>query len=735
MGRRPMCVLCLLLIAFLCLGDRMGMPLIRGNPLPDNLRAWIEKHPDSSACGVVERCVDTEISQSVYLKDVYLIYNSKKVSIGNVRVFLKEKEELPVGSVILVSGELEEVAEPRNPGEFDSRQYYACWHIYYFMKKAVVEKKSVSYSEYGQFLVSFRGKLANVLRTSAGKAAPVFEAMVLGDKGDLESETKLRYQMAGIIHILAISGLHISVLGMGLYQILKKIGLGIWSAGMLALVIMLQYGMMTGGGVSTMRAVSMFLLAVGAKILGRIYDMPTALAVSAILILAESPAYLLDGGFWLSFGAVIGIGAAAPRFDDVFCAKGNMGKAFISSAAVQITTLPVMLWFYGELSVAGIFLNLVVLPTVGVVLVSGVGTAIVGLMSLSAAAVCALPGRVLLAVYEWLCKVAARVPFCTWVGGKPQMWQIVVYYVILIFIVVYGSRVLVRTGVWGMRCVCIVLLIIGVLILSHRPSGGLRITCLDIGQGDAIVVETPDDRIFLIDGGSSNKLGIGQYQILPFLKSRGISYVDAIFISHTDEDHISGIRELLEYMSQGLTSLKAGHLILPGWEKPPEAWEELAALADSAGVEVLTGNAGKVFHSGDLKFKVLSPAKGASGEEVNEEAMVMQLEYGEFQALFTGDIGAETEKKLLNDLEDVDMLKVAHHGSRYSTSEAFLEKIKPEISVISVSSTNTYGHPSPETIDRLEAAGSQVEYTMKSGAVTVVVGEEDGGVMVEMFVG
>lgn len=103
MGRRPMCVLCLLLIAFLCLGDRMGMPLIRGNPLPDNLRAWIEKHPDSSVCGEVERCVDTEISQSVYLRDVYLIYNSKKVSIGNVRVFLKAKEELPVGSVILVS--------------------------------------------------------------------------------------------------------------------------------------------------------------------------------------------------------------------------------------------------------------------------------------------------------------------------------------------------------------------------------------------------------------------------------------------------------------------------------------------------------------------------------------------------------------------------------------------------------------------------------------------------------
>ena len=206
MGRRPVCILCLLLIALLCLGDWMGLPLIRGNPLPASLREWLEEEEEVSAVGEVERCTDTEFSQSVYLKRVSIICKSKKVSIGNVRVFLKKKEELPAGSLILVRGKLEEVEEPRNPGEFNSRQYYACRHIYYFMKKAEVIKKSKGFSGYGQFLLDIQERFGECFDRTAGESAPVFRAIVLGDKGELTPEIKMRYQMAGIIHILAISG-------------------------------------------------------------------------------------------------------------------------------------------------------------------------------------------------------------------------------------------------------------------------------------------------------------------------------------------------------------------------------------------------------------------------------------------------------------------------------------------------------------------------------------------------
>lgn len=209
MRRRPVCILCLLLVVFLCVTDWLGFSLIRGNPLPESVQTWIKKHPESTICGEVVRCQENEEFQSVYLKDTYLIYNSEKVSIDNVRVYLKENnknKKLLAGSLILVSGKLEEVPEPGNPGEFDSRQYYACRHIYYVMKKGKVEKQSRNHSAYGQFLIGMKQKLAGILEKVCGNEAGAFEAIVLGDKSNLDVELKMRYQMAGIIHILAISG-------------------------------------------------------------------------------------------------------------------------------------------------------------------------------------------------------------------------------------------------------------------------------------------------------------------------------------------------------------------------------------------------------------------------------------------------------------------------------------------------------------------------------------------------
>ena len=797
MRRRPVCILCLLLVVFLCVTDWLGFSLIRGNPLPESVQTWIKKHPESTICGEVVRCQENEEFQSVYLKDTYLIYNSEKVSIDNVRVYLKENnknKKLLAGSLILVSGKLEEVPEPGNPGEFDSRQYYACRHIYYVMKKGKVEKQSRNHSAYGQFLIGMKQKFAGILEKVCGNEAGAFEAIVLGDKSNLDVELKMRYQMAGIIHILAISGLHISLLGMGLYNILKKIGLGIRPAGLLALVIMLQYGLMTGGTVSTMRAVCMFLLSVGAKIAGRIYDMPTGMAASAILILVENPAYLLDGGFLMSFGSVIGIGCVWPLITEVMDReeksqwktedKGvrvllestgkSLWKSFLASGTVLLTTLPVVLWFYGEVSVLGIFLNLLVLPTVGVVLGSGTAGALMGLFSDRGAFLTVIPGRIILKGYEFLAALAGKLPFCTWVGGKPQVWQIVGYYVILAVAVwiyrraaqvcvdndsfwlwkrgfdlykkkISGKRVqiLQKSGVnkchkrykrqnqcketvmkiRGIRGICVVTVCLGILLIGYKPREDFRIACLDVGQGDGIVIEIENQWNILIDGGSTNKSALGQYQLLPYLKSRGISRLDGIYISHTDEDHISGVRQLLEYIGKGLTVLRVEKLILPDWQNVQDNknYQELIQLAEAAGTRVLYAKAGDRVRYGQISLEVLWPLLGATGTEVNEDAMVMEMTSGDFKGIFTGDIGKETEEKLLQNgwLENVDFLKVAHHGSKYSTGQEFLDIVRPELAVISCSSTNTYGHPSPDTLRRLKNSGSKVLITKDAGAVMI----------------
>lgn len=766
MRRRPVCLVCLILMFCIWLMDLAGVAQISGNPLPESVQSYIEKHSDAVICGEVQQYQDTEYSLSVYLKHVFLIVGSEQIPIKNLRVFLKSNKELPVGTTVKVKGNLEEISGPRNPGEFDSRQYYACQKIYYFMKDGVVLAWSSKYSRYGQFMQELKSKMMQILEAAAEEDAGIFEAMLLGEKSNLEDEVKIRYQMAGIIHILAISGLHISVMGIGFFDLLKKAGLGNVSAGMLALTVLLQYGILTGESVSAMRAVCMFLLAVGAKIAGRTYDLLTALAVSAVLLLLDAPANLYNSGFWLSFGAVAGLGVVSPLLTGYITTENRLAgavmKTLVSSMAVQMTTLPVMLRIYGEISLAGFFLNLLVLPTVSAVLVSGIAAVAIGMVSVNAAFYVVLPGRALLFLYEKLCELAAEIPFCTWIAGSPKLWQCACYYVLLsggIGILwkcqkadkwkgasrkagensesmneekhpvtgkIYLRKYQLLSGFSG------VIVLVGLGILIYRPSGNLQITCLDIGQGDCISVQLPQGQHFLIDGGSSNKKNIARYQLLPYLKNQGIAVIDAILISHTDNDHISGVLELFEYMRENLTSVEVKNLILPEWGQPDKTYLQLVDKAQAAGVNVQKGRKGERIQLGKASICFLSPESGAAGTDTNEDGMVMELAYADFKGLFVGDIGAETEKKLLPELEDVDFLKVGHHGSRYSSCQEFLDVVKPELAVISCSATNTYGHPSRETIERLEDAGAKIWYTMKGGAVTVTT---DGRkVMTDTFI-
>ena len=724
MKRRPVCLVCLILMFGMWLMDMSGFVRISGNPLPESVQQYIQKHPEAVICGEIQQYQETEYSLSVYLKNVFLMFNSEQIPIKNLKVFLKLNKELPVGTSVRIKGKLERVPEARNPGEFDSRMYYACRKIYYYMKDGMILEWSSEYSPYRQFMQELKKKMMNILGLAAAEDAGIFQAMLLGEKTNLDEKLKIRYQMAGIIHILAISGLHISVMGLGLFDLLKKVGFGNVVAGILSLAVLLQYGILTGESVSAMRAVCMFLLAVGARIAGRTYDLLTALAVSAIILMIDAPANLYNSGFWLSFGAVVGIGVVSPvlngRREKEKTVLRSFGSGLLSSLAIQMTTLPIVLRIYGEVSFAGILMNLFVLPTVAIVLVSGIAAVAVGMLCVSAAVYLIIPGRILLFLYEKLCMITTRIPYCTWIAGSPELWQCAGYYVLFFaglgIIWCYEKKRKKRLQILhGIFVICMAL---GIGILLYRPSGNLQITCLDIGQGDCISVRFPKGQHVLIDGGSTNKKNIAKYQILPYLKNQGIAVVDAILISHTDQDHISGIQELFENISAGLTSVKVRSLILPEWEKTDDAYQELIDKARAAGVSVQRGRKGEVLHLGEVTIKLLAPEAGASGADVNEDGMVAEIQYGSFKALFTGDIGEETEKKLLSDLKDVDFLKVGHHGSGYSTCTEFLEVIRPEVAVISCSESNTYGHPSAETIERLKKSGAKIWYTMKSGAVT-----------------
>lgn len=206
MKRRPVCLVCLFLMLCLYVTDLVGISMINGNPLPVSVQKYISEHPKLTVSGEVQNCQAAEYSLSVYLKQVCLTVGSEQIPIENIKVYLNKEEQIRIGMFLRVCGKLEEIPGSRNPGEFDSKQYYACQKIYYQMKGGKVCDKSTGYSYFGQFLQEIRQKAGTILDEAAGSYAGIFQAMILGERGNLDAETKMQYQMAGIMHILAISG-------------------------------------------------------------------------------------------------------------------------------------------------------------------------------------------------------------------------------------------------------------------------------------------------------------------------------------------------------------------------------------------------------------------------------------------------------------------------------------------------------------------------------------------------
>jgi competence protein ComEC len=545
--------------------------------------------------------------------------------------------------------------------------------------------------------------------------------MLLGEKGTLDKDIKSLYQQNGIIHILAISGLHLSVIGMGLYRLLRKIRCPVTASILLSISVMYCYGTMTGMGSSMTRAYVMFVLHLCATLAGRTYDIYTALIIAALSILLKQPLYLRNSGFLFSFGAVCGIGLFLPAVEDNFFLNGKTlaGKTerlVLSGAAISVSTLPVYLCFYYEFPPYSILLNLVVIPCMTFVLAGGLLTLLAAAFSLSLGVIAAFPSRLILAFYEKLCDFCVQMPGHSFIAGCPEIWQVVAFLAILTGLVLW-ERGIPKLLFW--QCVLCAL-----CLLTVKMPYGLEITMLDVGQGDSIYLSEDNGMHVLIDGGSSSKSDVETYQILPFLKYRGAGYLDAVFVTHPDSDHENGICAWLENYEE--SGIGIGMLVLPAVEEGSrnEDYQELEALAAQAGVPVHHISAGESIRRGKVMLTCMNPEKDWTGEDTNACSIVLRLTYGEFAALFTGDLEEEGEEQVLHRITEeniapVTLLKVAHHGSKYSTSEEFLRALSPKIALISAGKNNSYGHPHTETLEKLEENRTTIFVTSESGAITV----------------
>ena len=305
--------------------------------------------------------------------------------------------------------------------------------------------------------------------------------------------------------------------------------------------------------------------------------------------------------------------------------------------------------------------------------------------------------------------------------GKPNWWEVFIYYVILLSFVFTVKKFGKKKEIIKFRVVGLLLMTVMTAIFVKFPNGKLLITMLDVGQGDCIFLKGPRGHTYLVDGGSSDVNQLAKYRIEPFLKSQGVGVLDFVFVSHGDSDHYSGIEEMLERQTTGI---KIKQLVLPVNYRQDGALIELAKLAMQQNVGVVVIKEDQKLTEGDLEIRCIQPSEQNSWSG-NEGSMVLDVTFGKFDMLLTGDVEKEGEERLITNLpeKNYDILKVAHHGSKYSTSKKFLKTIRPRIAWISAGKQNSYGHPHEETLNRLAEFRCRIFETWKYGAIMV---ETDG---------
>lgn len=649
-----------------------------------------------------------------------------------------EEEELPgTGSLVMVRGSYRAFAHATNPGEFDAADYYEILGQQGRLLDARLLGKSAACDVFREKLYRVREYLSLLLDACYEEEdASVMKAMILGEKGTLDAGVKKLYQTNGIIHILTVSGLHLSVIGMGCHRLFCRTRMPYIVNIILCGGLMYCYGTMTGMGISMLRAYVMFTMRLAAGLFGRTYDLLTAVTVSAFIILLQWPLYLWHSGFLFSFGAVCGIGLLLPAVHENLFGRSRAEKALLSGAAISLATLPVYLCFYYEFPPYSILLNLAVIPCMTLVLLCGLLSLGTAAWFLPLGAVVAYPAHLFLTFYEKCCQLCRRLPGHTWVTGHPASWQVLLFFGILLLILIRNER-LPKLLFWqGILC--------ALLAFGIRLPQGLQITMVDVGQGDCIYLSENNSFHMLIDGGSSDKKDVADYQILPFLKYSGVSYLDAVVITHPDSDHINGICAMLEEMAQaGGVTIRTLYLPDVGMAGRNEGYRELEDKAAQAGVRVRYLGYGDRLQGGKVMLTCLHPEKGWETEDTNAYSTVLHLAYGNFTALFTGDLEGAGEKrveelvrqvnampqsvrpshKALPDLglQNITLLKAAHHGSGYSTGESILRELAPGIVFLSCGRNNRYGHPHKELLDRLKRQGCTVYQTRERGAVTLRV--------------
>ena len=691
------------------------------------------------------------------------------------------------GDYICMSGTVSVPDSATNPGNFDQYIYLRNKGYYLCISNGTIESGNHRPYSIEGFLYGIKNRCTKIIDNSFdSESAGIVKAMLVADKSTLDKNIKKLYSENGIAHIMAISGVHVAIIGMTLYGFLRKLRIGRLISGTFSIAIIVLYGIMTGMSSSTERAVIMLILSIAAEYFGRKTDAPTSMGFAMIIMVLGNPYVILDAGFQLSFAAITGVTVVAPQLRKLL----RMFKRFIKEAdekkkqkhkkimslrkmiiklidalvvgiASFITTTPVIIYYYYQFPPYSILINLIVIPLVSLIVGGSILVVLTGLFFMGAAVVMTYPVRLILFGYKYLCIFASGLPGASVLVGHISIGMVFVYY--LSVVLIFAILRMIRIGKTERGGPILYLMLATVLFLTvvyevYSYDKSLKIVYMDVGQGDGVLLRTSGHGGILIDGGSSSNKRVGEYVMVPVLKYYGVSEVEYAFVSHGDADHVSGLEYLLNEEQSGVHVV---NLVLPEYGDH-DALQELKSEATANNVNIIYMKPGDNItynhqHAETINIECLYPDEeaGQGVLDTNNLSMILKTTItwdvreadienlnkssdsdASLSLLFVGDAGIAAEKRLIelyeknsqgeiSDSIACDILKVGHHGSRNSSGSDFLKRVSAMYGIISCGKDNRYGHPHAETLERLKMADTKYMTTREHGAIILSIERGD----------
>ena len=549
-----------------------------------------------------------------------------------------------------------------------------------------------------------------------GVAAAIVTAVLIGDRGGVPEDVRNRLQKAGTYHVIAISGGNIAILAALIVGVLALFGIHGRYVALTTIAVLITYAQVTTAGPSVWRATLMGVLYFGARVFDHRTPPWHAIAVAGAVIATVQPLDVRDAGFLLTFGATGGLLALAHVRLPLL--RNWIAASIAASVAAEIVLLPVSATVFSRVTAAGPLLNLLAIPAMAVVQIAGM--VVVAGQSLDHVGVPAgwIAAHGALALVE----SARLVDLMPWLVRRvpvPPLWMVAAYYAALL-VAWRPGRVRLRLGACGLFAALAVLIVAGIHPTPSGTSAGvLRLTMIDVGQGESILLEAPGAEPLLIDTGGApfggGTFDIGTRVLAPALWARGVRQLGELLVTHGDPDHIGGAAGVLADFRPA--SAWWGIPVPP--HVPSRTFLEAAARTSHVDYR----RAGDTIGFGRARLRVLNPpAPDWERQRVrNDDSVVVEVTFGDVAILLTGDISATVERTIARQLTParVRVLKVAHHGSRTSTSDALLEAWHPQIALISCGRGNTFGHPAPDVVARLTSIGARVYRTDQDGEITL----------------